>query len=158
MEVIEFGIIVFLQPAIKVFVLVSIMALELSRESKVVFSLFMTILFNLEQRINASLPIEFTELPMATEVSLEQSKNALSPIAVTEFGMAIEVNPEQYINACSPISVTEFGMVTEVNPSQSKNASSPIAVTEFGIIVFLQPAIKVFDAVSIMALQLSRES
>ena len=134
-EVIEFGIIVFLQPAIKAFVLVSIMALELSRESKVVFSLFMTILFNLEQRINASLPIEFTELPMATEVSLEQSKNALLPI-----------------------SVTEFGMVTEVNPSQSKNASSPISVTEFGIIVFLQPAIKVFDAVSIMALQLSRES
>ena len=115
--------------------MVSIMALELSRESKVVFSLFMTILFNLEQRINASLPIEFTELPMATEVSLEQSKNALSPTEVTEFGMAIEVNP-----------------------SQSKNASSPIAVTEFGMIVFLQPAIKVFDAVSIMALQLSRES
>ena len=134
-EVIEFGIIVFLQPVIKVFVLVSIMALELSRESKDVFSLFMTILFNLEQRINASLPIEFTELPMVTEVRLEQSKNALSPTEVTEFGMAIEVNP-----------------------SQSKNASSPIAVTEFGIIVFLQPAIKVFDAVSIMALQLSRES
>ena len=31
-------------------------------------------------------------------------------------------------------------------------------VTLFGIVVFLQPAIKVFDAISIIALQLLRES
>ena len=39
-----------------------------------------------------------------------------------------------------------------------RKASWYMLVTEFGIIVFLQPAISVFDAVSIIALQLLRES
>ena len=72
--------------------------------------------------------------------------------------MVTEVKLEQYMNAILPTEVTEFGMVTEVNPSQNKNAPDLIAVTEFGMVVFLHPSIKAFDAVSIMALQLSRES
>ena len=49
-------------------------------------------------------------------------------------------------------------MVTLVKPLQPSNAQSPILVTELGIIVFLHPLINVFVAVSIMALQFSRES
>ena len=49
-------------------------------------------------------------------------------------------------------------MVTLVKPLQPSNAQSPISVTELGIIVFLHPLINLFVAVSIMALQFSRES
>ena len=49
-------------------------------------------------------------------------------------------------------------MVTLVKPVQSRNADLPIEVTELGIIVFIHPLINVFVAVSIMALQFSRES
>ena len=65
---------------------------------------------------------------------------------------------EQPENALSPMLVTEFGMVMLVRREQPENAYSPILVTEFGITVFLHPIIKVFDAVSTMALQLLRES
>ena len=49
-------------------------------------------------------------------------------------------------------------MTMLVRPLQPSNAKLPILVTELGIIVFLQPAIKVLEAVSIIALQLLRES
>ena len=49
-------------------------------------------------------------------------------------------------------------MVTLVKPLHSSNAWLPILVTELGMIVFLQPLINVFVAVSIIALQFSRES
>ena len=54
--------------------------------------------------------------------------------------------------------VTEPGMVIEVKPEQLLNALLPMLVTVFGITVFIQPKIRVFDDVSIMALQLSRLS
>ena len=54
--------------------------------------------------------------------------------------------------------VTELGMVMLVKPVHSSNAWLPILVTELGMIVFLQPLINVFVAVSIIALQFSRES
>ena len=74
--------------------------------------------------------------------------------------MVTLVKPLQPPNAPSPIEVTELGMVMVmlVKPSQPPNASSPIEVTDLGIIVFLHPLINVFVAVSIMALQFSRES
>ena len=46
----------------------------------------------------------------------------------------------------------------EVRPEHPRNAFSPILVTLLGIIVFLHPVIKLFDEVSIIALQFSRES
>ena len=49
-------------------------------------------------------------------------------------------------------------MVTEVSPWQPSNAKLPIDVTLLGMIELLHPAIKVFDEVSMIALQLSRES
>ena len=54
--------------------------------------------------------------------------------------------------------VTPEGMVTLVRPLQFKKAPSPMTVTLEGMMVFLHPAIKVFEAVSIIALQLLRES
>ena len=54
--------------------------------------------------------------------------------------------------------VTLLGIDIEVRPEQPKKALFPILATLLGIIVFLHPAIKVFVAVSIIALQLSRES
>ena len=57
-----------------------------------------------------------------------------------------------------PIDVTELGMEIEVIPVHLSNAYSPIEVTVLGIIVLLHPEISVFVAVSIIALQLSRES
>ena len=41
---------------------------------------------------------------------------------------------------------------------QLEKALSPMLLTLLGMMVVLHPAIKVFDAVSIIALQLSRES
>ena len=54
--------------------------------------------------------------------------------------------------------VTLFGIEIEVRPLHPRNALKPILVTLFGMTVFLHPAIMVLDAVSIIALQLSRES
>ena len=46
----------------------------------------------------------------------------------------------------------------EVKPVQPEKAANPIDVTLLGIIVFWHPLINWFVAVSMMALQLSRES
>ena len=54
--------------------------------------------------------------------------------------------------------VTELGMVTDVSPEHPEKALPPMLVTEFGIMVVLHPVIRVFDAVSIIALQLFLES
>ena len=54
--------------------------------------------------------------------------------------------------------VTELGMVREVREEQSRNALYPMLVTELGMVVDWHPAIRVLEAVSIMALQFSRES
>lgn len=53
--------------------------------------------------------------------------------------------------------VTELGIVIAVRPLPAK-ASSPIEVTELEIVVFIHPTIRVLLSVSIIALQLLRES
>jgi hypothetical protein len=53
---------------------------------------------------------------------------------------------------------TLLGMAIEVKPEQPEKALSLMDVTLAGIVVLLHPALKVFDAVSIIALQSSRES
>ena len=53
---------------------------------------------------------------------------------------------------------TELGISMLVSPEQLENAHSPMMETELGIIVFLHPDTKVLVAVSMMALQLLRES
>ena len=54
--------------------------------------------------------------------------------------------------------VTELGIVMEVRAEQTLNAPSPMLVTELGMVVDWHPAIRVLEAVSIIALQFSRES
>ena len=54
--------------------------------------------------------------------------------------------------------MTELGIVMLVKPEQPKKQPSPKLMTELGIVVFLQPLNIVFVAVSMMALQFSRES
>ena len=54
--------------------------------------------------------------------------------------------------------VTLLGIVMDVKTEQPEKALPPMEVTLLGMTVVLQPEIKVFDAVSIIALQLSRES
>ena len=87
-----------------------------------------------------------------------QLLKAPRPIEVTLFGIFIVVKPVQAEKAFLPIEVTLLGIVTEVRPVKLMKAPSPMEVTLFGINEFLQPAIKVLVDVSMMALQLSRES
>ena len=54
--------------------------------------------------------------------------------------------------------VTELGIVIDVRPLQSSKADPPMDVTVLGITVFLHPTCNELVAVSMMALQLSRES
>ena len=68
------------------------------------------------------------------------------------------VKLEQPENVSPPILVTLLGISMLVKLVQPKNAESPILVTLLGIIVFWQPVIRVFDAVSIIALHPFRES
>ena len=76
MEVTLLGMIVFLQPEIKVFDDVSIIALQLLRESYLVFP-----------------------LATVTEVKPEQLAKAISPMEVTLVGIMMEVKLEQYRKA-----------------------------------------------------------
>ena len=68
------------------------------------------------------------------------------------------MSPEQPSKAPEPMEVTELPMVTEVSPEQPSKAYSPIEETELPMVVFLQPTINLFVDVSIIALQLLRES
>ena len=76
--------VVFLQPASKVFVAVSIIALQLSLESYLELPLSTTIDSKPLQPEKALPRIEVTELGMVTLVKPLQSSKALSPIEVTK--------------------------------------------------------------------------
>jgi hypothetical protein len=69
-----------------------------------------------------------------------------------------EVKLLQPSKAWYPMLVTELGMVIEDRPLQPSKAYSPMLVTVFGITVLLHPVIKVLVFVSMIALQLYRES
>ena len=77
---------------------------------------------------------------------------------VTLLGIVTDVKPEQVLKAPLPMLVTLLGMVIDVKPLQAEKATSPMPVTLLGMTVFLNPAISVLVAVSIIALQFSRES
>lgn len=64
----------------------------------------------------------------------------------------------QLSNANLSIAVTLSGISIEVSPRQPRNAHSPIVVTPYGILVVWQPCTRVFEALSIIALQLFLES
>lgn len=87
---------------------------------------------------------------------LQRSKAIVFNVTI-EFGITTEVKPVQP-KGSHPNSVTELGMVIDVKPVQPNKAKSPIDVTELGIVVVLQPKINLLLEVSIIALQLFRES
>ena len=75
-EVIELGITVFMQPKTSVLLAVAIRALQLLRESYLVFPLATVMLVKPLQPANADLPIEVTELGILTQVRPLQPENA----------------------------------------------------------------------------------
>jgi hypothetical protein len=76
---------------------------------------------------------------------------------VTDLGTVTLVKPQPK-NALLPMEVTELGMLMLVKPMRPSNALFPIEVTELGITVFSQPTINLLLSLSMMALQLLRES
>lgn len=77
---------------------------------------------------------------------------------VTELGISMLVKFSQHSKAYVSMRVTELGMTMLFKPVQSQNAYPPILVTLSGMTVVAQPATSVFFSVSIIALQLLRES
>ena len=77
---------------------------------------------------------------------------------VTLFGNVSSVKPRQPRKAKSPMLVTLLGNVSSVKPVQPSKAESPMLVTLLGMTLFLHPTINVLVSVSIIELQLSRES
>ena len=85
------GMIVFWQPAINVFVVVSIIALQLLRLSYFVFPFSTTMEVTLLQPEKAYCPMLVTLLGMVMEVKLLQYKKAAYPMLVMLLGMVMEV-------------------------------------------------------------------
>ena len=77
---------------------------------------------------------------------------------VTPSGILTDVSPEQPSKAWSPMLVTLSGILTDVSSLQKLNAEFPMLVTPSGMVVLLHPFKSVLDDVSIIALQLFRES
>ena len=68
---------------------------------------------------NARGPMEYTPLPMVTDVRLEQSLNASSANVNKLSGMTTDVRPVP-LNALPPIASTPSGMVIDVRPESQK--------------------------------------
>ena len=134
MLVTELGITEFIQPTIKVFVEVLIIALQLSLESYVLFSLE-TLMEVRSQPKKALSPMLVTELGIVMEVRPVHPAKELLPMLVTELGMVMEVRLVQLQKAQLPMLVTELGMDMEVSPLQKEKASLPMLVTELGMIM-----------------------
>ena len=79
-------------------------------------------------------------------------------MVVTLAGIVMEVRSVHSWNAPSLIVVTLLGISMLVKPEQPEKALSPMVVTLLGMIVLRQANISVFVSVSIIPLQLSRES
>ena len=87
-----------------------------------------------------------------------QLANAPLPMYVTELLIETVLRLPHPRKAKPPICVTELGMMMEESLSQNLKAWLPMDDTEFGITVLLHPIINSLVAVSIIALQLLRES
>ena len=79
-------------------------------------------------------------------------------MASSDAGRVIDVNALHPLKADAPIVVMASGNSISVSPVQSSNAEGPMAVKVSGTREVLQPINRVLLAVSITALQWSRES
>ena len=102
--------------------------------------------------------MEITEFGMLMLFNPSQPWKALLPMFVTELGMSMVFSPLHQQNAYHSILVTELGMLMVVSLVQPSKALKPIDVMSLGMIVFLQPTTNRLEFVSMMALQLFRES
>ena len=157
------GMIVALHPVIKVLVEVSMIALQFSRESYTGLLPSTTIEDRFGQPLNGlpshvPFPILVNPSGIVIVVRPVQPEKALFPMLVTPSGSVMDVKPVQSLKTLSPILVNPSGSVMEVRPVQPQKASLSMLVTSSGIIVVLHPAINVLVEVSMIALQLSRES
>ena len=105
-----------------------------------------------------SSPMEVTELGMIIEVRPLQPWKEKAPIVSRLLGKEIPHKLVQPEKAETPIVVTLYGISIDDNCLRPANALSPIAFTLEGMEELLQPSIIVLVLVSIIALQLSRES
>ena len=110
------------------------------------------------QPSKALFPIALILVGRLIDAKLLQPAKVLALISVTPLGIVIEDKPAQPENAPLPIVATPEGMVMELKSPQPEKALLPMLVTLLGITVFLQPEIRLLLAVSIIALQPSRES
>ena len=94
-DVTLWGIIVPPQPITRVFVAVSIIALQSCLESYFVFPSPTMMEVKASQYIKAEPPIVVTPFPMITEVRPLQDEKASTPMLVTLFGMSIEESVSQ---------------------------------------------------------------
>lgn len=93
--IISFGMTVFLQPAINLLLLVSIIALQLLRESKHLFSAFTFMVDSSAQLANTPAPRLVKPEPIVTEDKRLHPLNAPSQIIVKLLGIDIVVIPLQ---------------------------------------------------------------
>ena len=132
------GIIVDPQPVIRVFVLVSIKALQPSRESYTGLPSATTILSSEVQPRKAPHPISVTDLGITTLSSEVQPLKAPHPISVTDLGITTFSSEVQPSNARISITVTESEIITFSSEVQPSNARALITVTESGMITLLR--------------------
>lgn len=111
-----------------------------------------------QQPEKAPQSMDVTLLGMVTETKLLHPSKTNGLIFVIPSGMITLVNPLHPWKAPKPMDVTLLGMVILFKPLQPLKAQSPIDVILLGMMVFEQPLTNLFEAVSIMALQFSRES
>ena len=93
------GIMVFLHPATNILDDFSMIALQLLRESYIIFPSSTTISVSSQHPKNGADPMLVTLLPILTEVSLVQHARASSPMLVTLLGIVMEVSLVQYARA-----------------------------------------------------------
>ena len=101
------GTVLVAQPLMRVFVAVCIMALQLSRLSKVWLLLATIMELSCGHEPKAITPMVSTEGPMATEARLLHSRKAYSPILVMVLGTMSEVMPV-FIKA--PLGITSTSL------------------------------------------------
>ena len=121
--------VVFLQPAINLFVDVSIIALQLSRESHMPLFLLTTTEMSPEQPEKVHSGIVVTLSPIIRDEKLVQSPKASDPIWVHFSALKVtEVSAEQPRRALSGIDVTLLPIVRDEKLVQFPKTSVPILV------------------------------
>lgn len=115
---VSFGMTVFMQPAIRVPLLVSMMALHPSAELYFSLPSSTMMLSRLVQSVKGFNVITVTDLGITTAASFLQLQNASSPIYSMELGSSISVSEVQFANVPSLMIETEFGIETKAKDEQ----------------------------------------